>query len=94
MIVYDTTCVKSFEDIDKFWFNEIESYADKDIKFLLLGNKSDIDDKKQVQTEKVNTFHNYNRSKSTLKLRRWTSLKLVPKLQSMWSRHLSRLPKN
>lgn len=53
VIVYDTTCVKSFEDIDKFWFNEIESYADKDIKFLLLGNKSDIDDKKQVQTEKV-----------------------------------------
>lgn len=46
VIVYDTTCMKSFEDIDKFWFNEIESYADKDIKFLLLGNKSDIDDKK------------------------------------------------
>ena len=46
VIVYDTTCQKSFEDIEKFWFNEIESYADKDVLLLLLGNKSDIDEQK------------------------------------------------
>jgi Ras-related protein Rab-1A len=37
--------VASFEDIDRFWINEVDSYAEKNVELLLLGNKSDIEDK-------------------------------------------------
>jgi len=39
--VYDVTQPLSFEEVDKVWVNEIESYADKDINVMLLGNKCD-----------------------------------------------------
>jgi Ras-related protein Rab-1A len=34
--------MSSFEDIDRFWLNEVESYAEKDVEMLLLGNKDDL----------------------------------------------------
>jgi Ras-related protein Rab-1A len=37
--------VASFEDIDRFWINEVDSYAEKNVELLLLGNKSDIEEK-------------------------------------------------
>jgi len=42
--VYDITNLPSFEDIERFWLNEVESYAEKDVELLLLGNKSDLSD--------------------------------------------------
>ena len=44
-MVYDVTNPGSFEDIDKFWINEVESYAEKNVELLLIGNKSDQDTK-------------------------------------------------
>ena len=41
IVVYDVTQPLSFEEVDKVWVNEIESYADKDINVMLLGNKCD-----------------------------------------------------
>lgn len=80
MVVYDTTCHKSFEDIEKFWFNEIESYAEKDVLLLLLGNKSDLDGKKDVSTEKVRTLTLPSpRCKSTRRPGRWSSSRRVPR---------------
>ncbi|CAD8159391.1 unnamed protein product [Paramecium pentaurelia] len=55
VIVYDTTCQQSFDDIEKFWLNEIESYAEKNAELLLLGNKSDLSTK-QVQSERVQEY--------------------------------------
>lgn len=44
-MVYDVTNQSSFEDIDKFWINEVESYAEKNVELLLIGNKSDLEEK-------------------------------------------------
>ena len=44
VLVYDITNLPSFEDIERFWLNEVESYAEKDVELLLLGNKSDLSD--------------------------------------------------
>ncbi|CAD8163565.1 unnamed protein product [Paramecium octaurelia] len=55
VIVYDTTCQQSFDDIEKFWLNEVESYAEKNAELLLLGNKSDLSTK-QVQSERVQEY--------------------------------------
>ena len=38
--------VMVFEDIDKFWINEVESYAEKNVDLILIGNKSDLGEKK------------------------------------------------
>lgn len=46
MIVYDTTDTKTFNEIETFWLNEVESYADKNVELLLIGNKCDLDSKK------------------------------------------------
>jgi Ras-related protein Rab-1A len=40
--VYDVAADKSFEDIDKFWLSEVESYAEKSASLLLIGNKNDL----------------------------------------------------
>ena len=37
ILVYDTTSKESFEEIDKFWMQEVENYADKNTELLLLG---------------------------------------------------------
>lgn len=42
VITYDTTSEQSFEDVNGYWLNEVESYAEKDVDLLLLGNKSDM----------------------------------------------------
>ena len=46
----------SFEDIEKFWINEVESYAEKNVDLLMLGNKSDVD-KKAVETQRAEVFN-------------------------------------
>lgn len=49
VLVYDVTNPGSFDDVDKFWINEVESYADKSVDLLLVGNKSDLDDKEYLK---------------------------------------------
>ncbi len=51
----------SFEDIDRFWINEVESYAEKNVELLLIGNKCDLHDQKNVNQDIVqvkNLFYN------------------------------------
>ncbi|CAK65228.1 unnamed protein product (macronuclear) [Paramecium tetraurelia] len=52
VLVYDVCSLATFEDIDKFWINEVDSYAEKNVELLLLGNKSDIEEK-VVTTQKA-----------------------------------------
>ena len=49
-MVYDVTNEKTFEDIDSFWVNEVESYAERNVELMLIGNKNDLDGK-TVPTE-------------------------------------------
>ncbi len=34
-------------------YNQVESYAEKDVNLLLLGNKSDLAEEKTVNTERI-----------------------------------------
>lgn len=50
-MVYDTTSQASFEDIEKYWINEVEQYAEKNVTLMLLGNKCDLTEERQVDKE-------------------------------------------
>uniref|UniRef100_A0A674B9D8 small monomeric GTPase n=1 Tax=Salmo trutta TaxID=8032 RepID=A0A674B9D8_SALTR len=51
MLVYDITNEKSFENI-KNWIRNIEEHASADVERMILGNKCDMNDKRQVSKER------------------------------------------
>ncbi|KAE8617154.1 hypothetical protein XENTR_v10008995 [Xenopus tropicalis] len=51
MLVYDITNEKSFDNI-KNWIRNIEEHASSDVERMILGNKCDMNDKRQVSREK------------------------------------------
>ncbi|CAD8197573.1 unnamed protein product [Paramecium octaurelia] len=56
VMVYDVTQGQSFDDIDKFWLHEVESYGEKNVQLLIIGNKNDLDEQKQVETQKAEEY--------------------------------------
>jgi Ras-related protein Rab-1A len=64
LLVYDITSLESFQDIEKYWLNEVESYADPGTKLVLIGivlilrvgNKCDLEDKRAVSIELAKQF--------------------------------------
>ena len=48
MLVYDITNEKSFDNI-KNWIRNIEEHASSDVEKMILGNKCDMNDKRQVR---------------------------------------------
>ncbi|EIE77286.1 hypothetical protein G6F46_005865 [Rhizopus delemar] len=55
IVVYDVTDEDSFQHV-KQWMQEIDRYAAEGVNKLLVGNKSDLTDKKAVSTEQANEF--------------------------------------
>lgn len=55
IFVYDITDNSSFENIEK-WYNEVNCIADKNVKFILIGNKLDLNDKRTVSYEKAKKY--------------------------------------
>lgn len=51
MLVYDITNEKSFENI-KNWIRNIEENASADVERMLLGNKCELEEKRQVSKER------------------------------------------
>lgn len=51
MLVYDITNEKSFENI-KNWIRNIEEHASADVEKMILGNKCDMTDRRQVSRER------------------------------------------
>ncbi|KPP68297.1 RAB8A, member RAS oncogene family,-like, partial [Scleropages formosus] len=51
MLVYDITNEKSFDNI-KNWIRNIEEHASADVEKMILGNKCDVNDKRQVSKER------------------------------------------
>ena len=51
-IVYDITRKNSFESVER-WVSEVISVADKKITIVLIGNKSDLEDQRQVTKEEA-----------------------------------------
>ena len=52
IVVYDICRKVSFDNIDK-WIDDFKSKADEDAVILIIGNKSDLQDKREVNTEEV-----------------------------------------
>jgi len=50
LIVYDITQKKTFENIEK-WVNDLKAAGDPKITIILIGNKNDLDDKRQVSKD-------------------------------------------
>jgi Ras-related protein Rab-8A len=50
LLVYDVTDRKSFENI-RTWFGNVEQHASEDVNKILIGNKCDWEEKRQVSRE-------------------------------------------
>ncbi|RZC91476.1 hypothetical protein C5167_027538 [Papaver somniferum] len=50
MLVYDITKRQSFDNIAR-WVDELLTHADKSIVIMLIGNKADLSDRREVPTE-------------------------------------------
>lgn len=50
IVVYDVTDKESFKNIDT-WMNEVEKHASDNVSRILVGNKSDLTDSRQVSTD-------------------------------------------
>eukprot|EP00753_Platysulcus_tardus_P002838 PLAT11949.1.p1 GENE.PLAT11949.1~~PLAT11949.1.p1 ORF type:complete len:206 (+),score=98.11 PLAT11949.1:846-1463(+) len=55
IVVYDVTDLESFNNV-KQWLHEIDRYACEGVNKLLVGNKADLVEKKDVSTEAAEEF--------------------------------------
>ncbi|CAI9101234.1 OLC1v1038508C1 [Oldenlandia corymbosa var. corymbosa] len=55
IVVYDVTDRESFNNV-KQWLNEIDRYASENVNKILVGNKSDLTEKKAVSYEEAQAF--------------------------------------
>ena len=51
-IVYDITKKESFKNVDK-WIKDLKEFGDEDVAILIIGNKSDLEDEREVSIEEV-----------------------------------------
>ena len=49
-VVYDITRKQSFDSVDK-WINDLKAAADKKLSIIIIGNKCDLEDQRQVNKE-------------------------------------------
>ena len=54
LVVFDTTMKSSFENIER-WMEEIKEKAAKDMKIMIIGNKTDLVEERVVNTEEALT---------------------------------------
>ena len=52
LLVYDITKKESFENVDK-WINEFKKHSDPNFTIILVGNKSDLEQDRQVTSEEA-----------------------------------------
>ncbi|KAH3745305.1 Ras GTPase [Pelomyxa schiedti] len=60
MLVYDITKKQSFLDISK-WLHELREHGEKNLVIMLVGNKLDLHDLREVTTEEGQEFANSNK---------------------------------
>ena len=51
-IVYDITKKESFKNVDK-WIKDLKEFGDEDVVILIIGNKCDLEDEREVSIEEV-----------------------------------------
>lgn len=54
-MVYDITNYDSFRNIKK-WMKEIKDYSETNVLLVLIGNKSDLKDQREVRYEEAQKF--------------------------------------
>ena len=59
ILVYSIDNRKSFESIN-FWLNELRSNSNENVKLILIGNKKDLNDKREVSYEEGQEFSQKN----------------------------------
>ena len=55
IIVYAIDNIISFNNVDS-WIKDLKQYSNPNIKIILIGNKNDLNDKRQIEFEKGNQF--------------------------------------
>ena len=60
LLVYDVTNRKSFEECKNYYNKKLKEYSDKIIKIILLGNKTDLEDKRVIFPEEGANFAEEN----------------------------------
>ena len=58
LLVYDITSYRSFESVEEKWSRELYDNADANIVVLLVGNKSDLEDRREVSFEEAQDYAN------------------------------------
>ena len=56
LLVYDITSKKSFDEIKDYFCEQIEDNCKEDIKIILLGNKTDLEENRKVSSEEGANF--------------------------------------
>ena len=52
LVVYDISRKSTFDNVDK-WINELKNNGSEDVFILLVGNKSDLNDQREISEEEV-----------------------------------------
>ena len=60
LLVYDITRRETFDRICTQWLSELKTFSDINIVAILIGNKCDLKEKRQVQTDEATTFAEKN----------------------------------
>ena len=60
LLVYDVTDGKSFEECKSYYNKKLKEYSDKIIKIILLGNKTDLKDEREIEPEEGAKFAEEN----------------------------------
>jgi small GTP-binding protein len=58
ILVYDITRRPTFEEIKTKWINDFQQYALKNAKYIVIGNKKDLEDKRNVTFEEGKVLSN------------------------------------
>lgn len=56
LLVYDITNRKSFEEIQNYYVEEIKNNCKFEVKVMLLGNKTDLEDKREISSDEGAKF--------------------------------------
>ena len=56
LLVYDITKKETFEEIKGYFYEQIQEKCKEDIKIIILGNKTDLEEERQVSTEEGSNF--------------------------------------
>eukprot|EP00027_Filamoeba_sp_ATCC50430_P009839 CAMPEP_0168561684 /NCGR_PEP_ID=MMETSP0413-20121227/11727_1 /TAXON_ID=136452 /ORGANISM="Filamoeba nolandi, Strain NC-AS-23-1" /LENGTH=215 /DNA_ID=CAMNT_0008593073 /DNA_START=64 /DNA_END=711 /DNA_ORIENTATION=- len=59
LMVYDITKAQTFKNVEK-WLQELHEHADANIVIMLVGNKTDLHDKREVSTDEARKFASKN----------------------------------